>query len=205
MAQNTSTKPIPATPRSLHEMPSAADYEANVRARTRRYGLGGLLLAVLTAGSYVAFGNDNLAVPIVLLVLLLTIVLLWRFPRAILYLTLASVCLFEIFGTGYSDALTDRIPFFQNVNTIIETYGHFNPHIAPFNLFEVFAVIAGTCSLFRSVYTGTVGLRFGPLIKPIVAYMIFVLIGWVNGMLTGGDFKILFKKSARRSICCWPI
>jgi len=196
----------PAAPQGVEElpalsiMPTAEEYAAQARARTRWFLLGGSLLAGLVAASFVAFGLDNIFLPIVLLIAVLTPILLWRFPRLAFYFTLAGVCLFELMqligpgGEQFSDALTDRVPFFWNVNTIFQIYGHANFKGVPLNLFEVFILTAGVCSCLRAVYNQNTALRAGSLLLPIAVYMAFVLMGWVNGMLTGGDFKISLQE-----------
>ena len=185
---------------ALTAMPSADDYAASAQVRARWLMLGGALLAGAAAGSFVAFGLDNLVVPVALLLAVVTPILLWRFPRLCLYATLAAVCLFELGlssgpdGAPYKDALTDRVPFFWNVNTIFQTYAHSNVKAIPLSLFEVFILVAGVCSCLRAVYTQNTNLRAGVLMLPIGVYVTFVGLGWVNGMLTGGDFKISLQE-----------
>ena len=102
------------------------------QTRARWLMLGGALLAGAAAGSFVAFGLDNLIIPIVLLLAVVTPILLWRYPRLSLYSVLAAACLFELGlvaspdGSPFRDALTDRVPFFWNVNTIFQVYAHSN-------------------------------------------------------------------------------
>ncbi len=181
-------------------MPTAEDYAAGARARTRWFLLGGGLLAGLVAAAFVAFGLDNIFLPIALLVVVMTPVLLWRFPRLVLYETLVAACLFELGpvvgadGQQFADALTDRVPLFWNVNTIFQSYAHVNFKGVPLNLFEIFILIAGVCSCLRAVYSQNTNLRGGPLLLPVCMYMAFVMMGWVNGMLTGGDFKISLQE-----------
>ena len=181
-------------------MPTAEQYAGQAQARARWFLLGGGLLAGLVAFSFVAFGLDNILLPVALLAGVLTPVLLWRFPRFVLYGTLVAVCLFEtgpvsgLDGRQYADALTDRIPFFWNVNTIFQIYAHADFKGVPLNLFEIFILTAGICSGLRAVYTQNTSLRGGPLLLPIGIYMAFVLVGWVNGMLTGGDFKVSLQE-----------
>ena len=185
---------------SLSALPSADDYAAAAQARARRFLIGGALLAGLVAASFVAFGLDNIALPMVLLIALALPVLLWRFPRLTLYLTLGAACLFEMVlvgdanGKPFADALTDRVPFFWNINTIFQMYLHVNFKAVPLNFFEIFLLIAGVCSALRAVYTQTLSVRGGALLVPIGIYMLFVLMGWVNGVLTGGDFKISLQE-----------
>ena len=179
-------------------LPTADEYASAARRRNGNFLLGGGLLACGVAAVFA--GLDNIFVPLVLLLALLTPLLLWRYPRLTLYVTLAAVCLFELGlvegpdGGLYADALTDRVPFFWNVNTIFQTYAHTNFKGVPLNLFEIFMLVAGVCSCLRAVYTGTANLRGGPLLVPIGVYLLFVVMGWINGILSGGDFKISLQE-----------
>ena len=196
----------PAAPQGAEElpafsvMPTAEEYAAQARTHARLFLLGGGLLAGLVAAAFVAFGLDNIFLPIALLLAFLTPILLWRFPRLVLYWTLAAACLFELRpvigpdGQQFSDALTDRVPIFWNTNTIFQIYAHANFKGVPLNLFEIFILIAGVCSCLRAVYSQNTSLRGGPLLLPVGIYMAFVLMGWINGMLTGGDFKISLQE-----------
>ena len=196
----------PAAPQGAEElpafsvMPTAEEYAAQARTHARLFLLGGGLLAGLVAAAFVAFGLDNIFLPIALLIVVLTPILLWRFPRLTFYFTLIAASLFELSviigpdGQQFSDSLTDRVPIFWNVNTIFQTYAHANFKGVPLNLFEIFILIAGVCSCLRAVYSQNTSLRGGPLLLPVGIYMAFVLMGWANGMLTGGDFKISLQE-----------
>lgn len=200
MSQLLQNKPSAenAEPSTGSRLPTADDYADAARRRTRKFLAGGTLLAAVVAAAFASL--DNILPPLVLLVAFLAPILLWRYPRNTLFLTLIASCLFELAlvqspdGPNFADALTDRIPFFWNVNTIFQIYGHTNFKGIPLNLFEVFILIAGVCSCLRAVYTRTVNLRGGGLFIPIVIYMGFVLMGWLNGILTGGDFKISLQE-----------
>ncbi|MBV9852390.1 MAG: O-antigen ligase family protein [Armatimonadetes bacterium] len=180
--------PGPARPRT------ANDYAAAAARRRRWFLLGGFALSLAAGGAFVAFGLDNIVLPLTLLLCLLTPVLLWNFPRLSLYVTLAAVCLFEMFPTDYHDALTDKVPFFWNINTIFQIYAHANFKGVPLNLLEILILTAGVCSLLRAVFSGTVRLRAGALFVPMAVYMGFVALGWGNGLATGGDFKISLQE-----------
>ena len=185
---------------ALGRLPSSDDYADAARRRSVKFLLGGVLLAAVVAVIYAGIGLDNIYLPLVVLVALMIPVLLWRYPRVTLYGTLVAACLFELGqvtgpdGVQYADALTDRVPIFWNVNTIFQVYAHTNFKGIPLNLFEVFMIVAGVCSCLRAVYSGTTNLRGGPLLIPIGVYMLFVLMGWLNGVLTGGDFKISLQE-----------
>jgi hypothetical protein len=173
---------------------TADDYAVAADRRRRRFAWGGAILAVLVGWAFIAKGLDTIWLPLSLLLVLMTPVLLWRYPRLAFYFTFAAACLFETDPSPYKDALTDRIPFFWNTNTIFQRYGHVDFKAVPLNLLEIFLLIAVICSLLRAVFTGTVRVRVGVLFWPIAAYMAFVAWGWINGMATGGDFKISLQE-----------
>lgn len=179
-------------------LPTADDYADAARRRTQKFLAGGALLAAVVAAAFAALGS--IFPPLVLLVAFLVPVLIWRFPQATLYFIFASTTLFELAlstgpnGEAYADSLTDRIPIFWNINSIFQVYGHLNFKAVPLNLLEVLLLIAGLCALLRSAYTRTASFRPGPLIWPVAVYMAFVAAAWVNGMATGGDFKISLQE-----------
>ena len=179
-------------------LPTADDYARAVRHRNGKFLAGAAALAAVVAAVFAGLGNIFL--PLVVLAAFLLPILLWRFPKIVLYFVLASVCLFELAeitgpdGGAYADSLTDRIPIFWNINTILQIYGHTDFKGFPFSLLEVLLLLAGLCALVRSAYTKTADFRPGPLLWPIGIYTAFVLAAWVNGMATGGDFKISLQE-----------
>ncbi len=179
-------------------LPTADEYARAARRRNAKFLTGGVVLAALVAAAFAELGS--IFPPLVLLVALLVPVLIWRYPQVTLYFIFGSVSLFELSQLGgpdgavYADSLTDRVPIFWNINTIFQTYGHVNFKGVPLNLLEVLLLVAGLCALLRSAYTQTGDLRLGPLIWPITVYMAFVAAAWVNGMATGGDFKISLQE-----------
>ena len=184
----TSPVMLPPTP------PGVEVYEA----RQRRQGIvitGFAIIAALVLGLlFTMLQLDSPLVPIVACVCIITPLLVWHIPRMTLWITFASVCLFEMFQTPYPDALTDRIPFFWNVNTILQVYAHTNFKAVPLNLMEVFLLVAGVSALLKNIYLRTLSFDTGPLIKPFGIYMGFVLMAWANGIATGGDFKISLQE-----------
>lgn len=179
-------------------LPTAEEYAYAVRRRNRNFLVGGAALAALTAASFAGLGS--IFPPLVLLLAFLVPILIWRFPQVTLYFIFAATTLFELSllggpdGGAYADSLTDRIPIFWNVNTIFQQYGHVNFKGVPLNLLEVLLLTAGLCAFLRSAYTRTASFRPGPLIWPVMVYMAFVAAAWVNGMATGGDFKISLQE-----------
>jgi len=178
----------------LYAVPSAEEYAAAARRRMATFMLSGGLLAGVVAFAFVAFGLDNPILPIILLLAIVTPILLWRYPTTSLYVTFAAACLIEMFPTSHADSLTDLVPFFWNINTIFLTYAHANFKGVPLNLVEVFLITAAVCSVIRSVFTGKVNLRGGQLFLPIMVYVGFVMLGWIHGLATGGDFKISLQE-----------
>ena len=180
---------------AFRKPPTASEFAREAALRNRKFAFIAAALAVLCGLSMVAVEAGSFVLPIVLLVLVTVSYMTWRYSQTVLFFTFAAVCLVEIFQTGFSDAVTDRIPFFWNVNTIIQTYGNVNFKAVPFNLFEVFLVSAGICSLMKAVYWRNASIRLGPLFTPIAAYLAFVVMGFVIGMATGGDFKIALQET----------
>lgn len=179
-------------------LPTADDYADAAQRRKVKFLGGAAVLAAIVAAVFAGLGNIFL--PLVVLAAFVLPILLWRFPRIVLYFVLASVCLFELAqmagpdGGAYADSLTDRIPVFWNINTILQIYGHTDFKGIPLNLLEVLLLLSGLCALVRSAYTKTADFRLGPLLWPIGVYTAFVLAAWVNGMATGGDFKISLQE-----------
>ncbi|MES2461272.1 MAG: O-antigen ligase family protein, partial [Armatimonadota bacterium] len=153
-----------------------------------------LLLSLLCGAGYVAFSLDSPIFPAVILIALAGAILLWTNPKVSLYIVLAATCLFEMARVPYSDSLTDQVPFFWNINTIIQTYAHANFKAIPLNLLEVILLVAGGASLLRAVVLNQMNIRVGPLFLPIFVYLCFVSLAWFNGMVTGGDFKLSLQE-----------
>jgi hypothetical protein len=125
----------------------------------------------------------------ILIITLAMVAVVWRRPQIVLYVVCAGVCVCELNPTMYPDLLTN-IPFFWNVNTIVQVYLHKDFKAIPLNPLELLLIIAAICAGLRSVAAKDSRPRAGILFRPIFIYSCFVGMGWVNGMLTGGDFKI---------------
>ncbi len=182
------------TTASLHNLPTSDEFLASSRRRRMWLAVGGILLALLVGVSFVGVGKDTPLAPLALLLAVLTPVVLWRYPRACLYILFGAACLFELGRSDFRDSLTDSVPFFWNVNTIFQVYAHQNVKAIPLNVMEVFALTAGICSVFRTVFSRSVDVRGGPLLAPIGLYLAFVAAAWGWGMATHGDFKISLQE-----------
>lgn len=112
------------------------------------------------------------------------IVWIWRQPFNGLVLLIAAATLVEIFGLHFPDSLTDRIPFFQNLNN---AYGLNGLSATPAEI--VIGVTLLACFSRRAI-TRTAE-RPSAL---LVAYMVFiacVIMGELNGLLlAGGDLNL---------------
>ncbi|MBC7806701.1 MAG: O-antigen ligase family protein [Akkermansiaceae bacterium] len=171
-----------------------AAFVGSAKSRERGILTGSILLTLALGAAYTAFQLDSPLLPVILIISLMIPVVLWCSARAVLYVVFAGTCLFELFPSGYADSLTERIPLFWNVNTIFQIYAHVNFKAIPFNLVEVIMIIATVCSLIRAVFTKTFSLRGGALLVPVSLYLFFVVWGWINGLATGGDFKLSLQE-----------
>ena len=186
---------VPLRRRDIMAVPSADVFARNGRNARIRTGIFGAVLALICACLYTVFRLDNIVFPAIFIVSVMIPILLWRFPKFSLFFLFLSVCLFECVPLGVAIIPTTMIPFFWNVNTIMQIYaGASGAHELPLNLFEIFILVAGAASLVRSVYTGTARVFAGPLLLPLLGYEFFVIFGWFHGLFTGGDFKISLQE-----------
>lgn len=173
----------------LFSAPTVDTFQRAARVRTVKITLLGALASLTLGGLFLFQGFDSLLIPLMVLLALTLPVILWHYSRAILYIVIGSAAFFELFPSPYSDSLTERVPFFWNINTIVQVYAGANFKAVPLNFLEVLLVLACLCSAVRAIFGNKVSLHGGPLLIPILVYLGFVLLAWANGMLTGGDFK----------------
>ncbi len=165
---------------------------ATLRQQRQQTILGAVagLLALAAGLLYVLVQPTTLLLPILLLTVTLLPAVFWYFPRLSLYGILSAACLFEIFkqiedGSG----ITDAVPFFWNINTMFEKCLGSNPHAVPINYFELVLIIFSAVMLLRFATRQQTTMRCGSLFWPILVYLGFVAVGWLNGMTTGGNFN----------------
>jgi hypothetical protein len=157
--------------------------------------LFGALLATICSVLYTVSGFDSVIIPAIFIVALMIPILLWKFPRFSMFFLFISVCLFEVIPLGILIIPTSLVPFFWNVNTILQFYaGASDAKMVPFNLFEIFILVAGAAALIRSVYLGTAKVTPGPLLIPILGYGAFVVFGLIHGLFSGGDATISLQE-----------
>jgi O-Antigen ligase len=186
-----SNAPIPAV--LLEQVPPAVDFLEARQRLNRQFVIAAILSALISGGAFIFMELDSAALPLVLATAVLTPVLMWRYPMLLLYIVLTSTCLFEIFDTNHSDSITDKVPFFWNVNTIFQSRGA-NVKAVPLNIFEVLVVTAGLCSGIQAILGRRVSLQGSILLRPMVAYLAFVFLNIGRGLAEGNDYHIIMQE-----------
>src|SRR5579862_6432263 len=161
MAVDQQSQPVPETAyASPYVAATSADYAQSHRIRIRRIVIWGCV-ATLLLGAALLVADGNVLVPIAMLGVLALIGLMIQYPKVIMPITLAGTCLFELYPLGFKDSLTDRIPLFWDINTVVQLYGHHDMHAVPFSLFEILFVLAIASWLIRGVYERTLTITWG--------------------------------------------
>lgn len=177
----------------LEQVPAAGEFLEARRRLNRQFLLVALVSALVSGGAFIFMGFDSAALPLILAMTLITPILMWRFPILPLYISLAGTCLFEIFETHHKDSLTDKIPFFWNVNTIFQSRGS-DVKAVPLNVFEVFLITAGICSVIQAVAGRRVNLKGSVLLQPMLVYLGFVCFNIARGLAEGSDYHIILQE-----------
>ena len=153
-------------------------------------GLLAFLVSILIVLIWLALLDGNPIPPIIAAALILPILFSF-FPRGLLFLIIFACCLIETYDIGFKDGITERIPFFWNLNSTFQRFGHDkNFKALPMNMFELFLLWSALVGIMRSVFQRhTVLFRPGAIFWSLFAYLVFVGIAWVNGMATGGVFS----------------
>jgi hypothetical protein len=186
-------QPTQNTPESAYVSPyvgaTSADYAATHRTRVRRLIIWSIVVSLLLGGALL-ITDGNIIAPISLLAVIALMGLMIQYPTIILPITLAGTCLFEQNLLGFKDSVTDRVPLFWDINTVIQIYGHHDTHVVPFSLFEILFVMAVASWLIRGVYERSLTMTWGKLALPIIGYILCVCYGVAYGVSTGGDYHI---------------
>ena len=111
--------PIPNHLQGLDTNTFAAD------AKRRERQLIFLVTALSLGLGFAYTVRDSPLIPLVLLLVIAVPLVLWRWPNVLGFLIFASACLFEIFPLQYPDSITDLVPIFWNLNTIMQRYAPF--------------------------------------------------------------------------------
>jgi len=115
--------------------------------------------------------------------LIVLLMLVWRRPALALYTLVGAAVTFEIFPLGFSDSLTDTIPFFLNLNNSAGLGVSFSPAEVVMVL-AIAAWIAGSRGQ-RAAYRPS-----HRILRAYLAFMVVVLFAEAHGIMNGGDFNI---------------
>ena len=177
----------------LEAVPSAPEFERDRRARDRQFLLSALLSALICGGAFTFMEMDSPALPMVLMAVLMTPILLWRFRQLPFYIALISACLFELFPSRYPDDITGNTYFFLNVNSIFQARGMSFDAI-PVSIFEIILLVSGVCSLFQGVFGQRVRLTGGTLFPSMMIYLLFVSMSLMRGWADGSDYHVMLQE-----------
>jgi hypothetical protein len=124
-----------------------------------------------------------------LVVCLAVPIVIWNEPRVGLYLMVTGALLCGgMPGTGISTMPTSLIPFWWNLSTVGQFYGHtgaFNALV--FSPAEAIIVLTFVSWLVRSVVRRDVAFVRGAFFWPILAYSTMVAVGFAHGLSGGGN------------------
>jgi O-antigen ligase len=177
----------------LELLPDASAFSKSVK-RSKYIGvLWAILLSLVCGGLFVLLDLDSAALPMVFIAIFVVPFMLWRYRKMSLYIILPATILFEVFPQGISDGLFDQVPFFWNVNTIIQRRG-VNFGALPINLFELTFLVAGFGNMVRNVYMRNVTIRVGTIIWPIAIYALMVTLNTVRAFGEGQDHTIVLQE-----------
>jgi hypothetical protein len=170
-------------------MPDLEQFRQQSQRSSLFFGIYAVFVAMLSGIVYVGAKETTFLYPGLIFLVCYLPPILWRWPRVALYGIYASVCLFEVFPTHFKqDGLTDYVPFFWNINTMFEIFTTSKARVAPINFLELIFIIMAAIALLRLVFQKGTKLTLGPLFVPILIYLCFVGVGWLNGMVGHGNF-----------------
>lgn len=150
------------------------------RVAVRRIVLGTAGLAIVL-GAIGIFLNAAVAT---LLVVIGLVTWMWKAPVRGLYLMAGACALIQQFPLGFSDSLTDRIPLWRN----LDSSGSGVPvGLSPFD--AILATVILVAAL-RGRFAGRLRLSAGRLNAPYYIYGGVLLVGLLNGLMTGGKFNL---------------
>jgi O-antigen ligase len=146
--------------------------------RTIARGFLLLALPLLAAGALLPAA---LALPVTAVVIAPWV---WRAPVRGLYFLVAAAVMVETFPLGYPDALTDRIPLFENLSNVGV------PGVAASPLEALMVEVSLIAFLRRRAVEGGARLPRGPIANAYLVFMAAVLLAELHGLLAGGDLRL---------------
>ncbi len=125
-----------------------------------------------------------MALLIVLAIVVGAAPLVWAKPVRGIYILFAAAVTIEIFPLGFSDSLTDQLPFFLNLNNS----GIAGLSITPAEILMVIALISWWANYAANRHEN---LRpQGRILTAYVVYLVVVLFAEVRGLLSGANLNI---------------
>ena len=168
-----------------------------LRYRSRRFAIWCIVLTVSMTG-LLLLAKGNVILPLAVLISMGVFFAVVQYPRTIFFLALAGACLFETFPLDFKDSITDRVPYFWNINTVVQIYTGANFHGLPVSPFEFLLIFAGLSWLLRGIFFKEMTFSVGTLLVPVLFYVGSVVCGLANGLATGGEFNMaLFEVRAQ--------
>jgi hypothetical protein len=169
----------------------SAGQRARLAAVPRRRGihlgqwLAGFAAVLAFAAVGLLFGIDVTRpdTVIALSLLLFAAVAIIRWPITGIYITIATTVLTDGYPSPYVQTVLSELGFFSNLNLLGL------PKSITINMFEVLLIVTILRVVVGCFNRGRPLVR-GPLFGPMLVFGAMVVMGEVNGLLTGGDFKV---------------
>ncbi len=143
-----------------------------------------LLLAFFVPALALAVTLPPMAAVVAFLSAVLLVAWMWQAPIRGVYLLVGGAVAIEVFPLGFSDSVTDRIPFFLNLTTsgLVSDF--------PVTPAEILMVTAVGIWLARDIAAHRLRLPSGRLVVPYGFFLLVVASAEVHGLAAGGNFKI---------------
>jgi O-antigen ligase len=109
----------------------------------------------------------------------------WKRPIRGLYIIFGAALLLEQFALNFSDSLTDRTAFFENLNNSSSALSGIP--ITPAEIVMLAAILIWVAS---SISNRSLELPKGPIVKAYVAFVLVVVFAEIQGLAAGGNFLI---------------
>lgn len=109
----------------------------------------------------------------------------WQQPVRGLYLLIAATLIFEIFPLGFSDSLTDRVPFFLNLNNANSSAGLGGIPLTPAEILMASVLVIW---LVTGVARRTLTFSSGPVASAYLVFVAVMLGAEFHGMTSHGDW-----------------
>jgi len=116
---------------------------------------------------------------------LLVVNWVWRQPVRGLYLLLGATFVFEIFPLGFPDSLTDKVPFFLNLNNANSSAGLNGIPISPAEILMLSVIVIW---LLAGISRRNLTLQNGTVLTAYLLFMAVALAAEIHGVFGHGDW-----------------